>query len=189
VTWHRGFRVGAALATRLTSRIQQLDLPGPWDDGTLHLRSRLAGVRPDADPREGARAWVRTDARTGEAVFVAVYATHERGGERYSNVAVPLPWSNLSTVLHVDAFDGTAAGSGVELTTRAPGDPGLYLVTPAGAVSLPLAQRFRVWPADAPGAPADPTSGEAVAVATHEMWVFDRQFLTIRYGVVRETVV
>ncbi len=144
-----------------------MNLPGPGESGVRDLDSRFARVDPDADPRPGARAWVRTradrEARGGDAasrlepadrtaVFVAVYAHHERDSgdserdraTRYVNVAVPLPWSNLSTVLRPEN-----RGDGLELTTLdAAGDEGLYLATPLGSVALPLDQRFRVRPAD-----------------------------------------
>ncbi|QLC33195.1 hypothetical protein EFA46_002880 [Halarchaeum sp. CBA1220] len=147
VTWHRGFRLGAALAARVTSAVEQLNLPGPFERSTVALTSRFADVRADADPREDVRAWVRTDRETGEAVFVALYGSYERDGERYVTVAVPLPWANLSTVLRLDHHDGDDAdATGVALTTLSGDDPGLYLVTPLGALALPLEQRFTVRP-------------------------------------------
>jgi hypothetical protein len=181
VRWHRGFRVGAALAARLTSRIEQLNLPGPWQSSGGILTSELIAIDPADDPRDGARAWIRTD-NSGTAVFVAIYASHVRDEIRYVNIAVPLPWSNLSTVLHVrtlDAADGNERGNGhrsengnagIELTTETEtGDEGLYLRTPFGALSLPMDQRFRVFP-----------DGDGIR-AEHEMWVFGRQFLTLEY--------
>ncbi|ODR81076.1 hypothetical protein BG842_01855 [Haladaptatus sp. W1] len=174
VHWHRGFRVGAALAARLTSRIEQLNLPGPWQSSGGPLTSELVAIDPDEDPRDGARAWIRTDG-TGTAVFVAIYASHVRDGIRYVNIAVPLPWSNLSTVLHVRTLDGSVGdedgeGTGIELTTRSEtGDEGLYLRTPLGPVALPMEQRFRVAP-----------EGDGIH-AEHAMWVFGRRFLTIEY--------
>lgn len=210
VAWWPGFRTGAALAARLTSRIEQLNLPGPGERGhrqtadapflasadapfsasadARRMASEFRAVESAADPREGARLWTRIDPATGEAVFVAVYAAHERDGVRYVNIAAPLPWSNLSTVLRVDPLDAGDGRTGVELTTfEGDGDAGLYLVTPVGAFPLPLDQRFRVSPADAPGA-TDVPDGEDDArgdsetvVATHEMWLYGRQFLTIRY--------
>ena len=179
VRWHRGFRLGAALATHATRRLGQLALPAPGDAGVRRLRSEFVGLATDADPRDDARAWTRTDPETGEAVFVALYAHHERGGVRYVNIAVPLPGANLSTVLR----PRTLPEGGLELTTDAPGDPGLYLVTPLGAFALPMAQRFRVWPAGTRGAPAAPV--DADLVATHEMWLLGRQFLTVTYGIGR----
>jgi hypothetical protein len=191
VRWHRPFRVGAALAARLTSRIEQLNLPGPGESGVERLESRFTPVAPGVDPREGARAWVRTR-EDGTAVFVAIYAHHDCDGVRYVNIAVPLLGGNLSTVLRPENL----ADGGLELTTLHGGaerDEGLYLATPLGAVELPLDQRFRVRPADGLRADsssadaanvdssADAFDGDASVVATHEMWAFGRQFLTIRY--------
>lgn len=182
VGWHRPFRSGAALAARLTSRLEQLNLPGPGESGVERLESRFEPVAADPDPRADARAWVRTR-EEGTAVFVAIYAHHDREEIRYVNIAVPLPRGNLSTVLRPENL----ADGGLELTTldgEAEGDEGLYLATPVGSVALPLDQRFRVWPADSsdPSAPTDLSRGRATVVATHEMWLFGRQFLIIRYA-------
>lgn len=129
----------------------------------------------------GFRAWIRTDPSTGDAVFVAIYALYRKGNVTYENIAVPLPWSNLSTILHVDAL-GAGSHPGIELTTEPntdTGDEGLYLVTPLGAIGLPLDQTFRVWAADMPDAPPDITGGNATIIATHEMWIWGRKFLTM----------
>ncbi len=178
VHWHRGFRVGAAIAARFTSRIEQLNLPGPWQSSGGTLKSELVAIDSDDDPRDGARAWIRTD-ESGTAVFVAIYASHVQDGVRYVNIAVPLPWSNLSTVLHIRTVregDGETAsiklteGTNLELTTMTDtGDEGLYFVTPWGSFALPMDQRFVVSP-----------DGDGI-VARHEMWLFGRQFLTIEY--------
>ncbi|ESP87677.1 hypothetical protein [Candidatus Halobonum tyrrellensis] len=199
--WHAPFRSGAALVSPLTSFLGQLNLPGRGGGG--RLRSRFAAVTADADPREGARAWVRTRP-DGTAVFVAAYAHHESGGERFVNVAVPLPGGNLSTVLRVDHLDadgdasdaerGETGGTGVRLHTDGD-DPGLYLVTPLGAFALPVDQAFRVWPAGATGAYSvdapdvsrlsDAAAGtDAGVVADHRMWLFGRRFLTVTYRAV-----
>ena len=201
--WHRPFRFGAALASRLTSRLEQLNLPGPREGAVRELRSRFAAVDPAADPRAGARAWVRTRP-DGRAVFVALYAHHDREGTRYVNIAVPLPSANLSTVLRPELLEfDDSDGAGLELTTlgeegdggEGDGDEGLFLQTPLGALALPLDQRFRVRPAGAsgPDAPAGVGFAERDArepgleapfgiVATHEMWLFGRQFLTVEYA-------
>ncbi len=170
VRWHRGFRLGAALAARLTSRIEQLNLPGPWESATGTLTSRIVAIDADDDPRDGARAWIRTD-ESGTAVFVAIYASHLRNGSRYVNIAAPLPWSNLSTVLSVRPLDRGDGPAGIELTTKtATSDEGLYFVTLLGAIALPLQQTFRVWVDDEDG-----------IRARHEMWVFGTRFLTVDY--------
>jgi hypothetical protein len=189
VRWHHGFRLGAAFAAPVTSRIEQLNLPGPGGD-PFELESRIVTLPSDADPREGARLWIRTRPdRRGRhtddaAVFVAAYARHERDGETYTNIAVPLPGGNLSTVLRPELLP-TDAGTGVVFTTEAPGDPGLYLVTPLGPFRLPMGQRFRVYPAasEAPAPPETPWTPDIVA--THEMWLTGAQFLTITYAIRR----
>lgn len=188
VRWAPGFRLGAAFASRLTARIEQLNLPGPRESTPRRLASRFVSVLPDADPREGVRAWVRTDAESGAAVFVALYGAHEVDGERLVNIAAPLPGASLGTVLRPEhlSLDDPAGRTGLELTTFHPGDPGLYLTVPPLSVALPLAQRFRVWPADAPTAPAPPSDDRDFdLVATHEMWVLGRRFLTVTYGIER----
>ncbi|MFD1527681.1 hypothetical protein ACFR9S_15475, partial [Halolamina salina] len=42
--WHRPFRTGAAVASRLTSRIEQLNLPGPGDESWHRLESQFLDV-------------------------------------------------------------------------------------------------------------------------------------------------
>lgn len=190
VRWHRPFRLGAALAAPVTSAVQQLNLPGPFDASRLEMRSRFVDVVDESDPREDVRAWVRTTPG-GEAVFVAFYGSHVSDGERFVNVGVPLPGWNLATVLRLEHVDGTAAGTGVVATSRGHGDPGLYAVVPGvGAFALPVRQRFRVWPGDDPDAPEAPVPDGVDApavVATHEMWLLGRQFLTVTYGAARST--
>lgn len=185
--WHRPFRAGAALAAPLTSYLAQLNLQGPREDGWRWLASEFVALAPERDPRDGARAWIRTT-EDGEAVFVALYGSHVSDGERLVNIAAPLPGGNLSTALRIAHLDA-GAETGVELTTFGPDDPGLYWVTPPLAFALPLDQRFRVWPAahgwgNAPGVPSDPTGGDAVALATQEMWCLGSKFLTVEYAIV-----
>ncbi|WP_418281478.1 hypothetical protein [Halorubrum sp. DTA98] len=201
VRWGRGFRLGARLASRLTSRIEQLNLPGT-DVGWRRLHSRFVAVDLPDDTRDGVRGWVRT-ADCGDCVFLALYGTYEHDpdevdrGERFVNVAVPLPGCTLSTVLRprnvarpdrgpfgrlakrfgrgVGSEDVT--GGGIEWTTAGGGHPGLYLRFPWVAFRLPVSQRFRVLPAG----PDD--SGQLHA--THEMWLFGIRFLRIDYRMER----
>lgn len=187
VEWHRPFRTGAAFASHATSRVEQLNLPPPGSNRARELESRFVPLDPDADPRDGARAWVRTDAESGEAVFVALYAHHEGAAgsqttQRFVNIAAPLPGCNLSTILRLDSFDTDADGAGLRLTTRAPGDPGLYLVRDGTGFVLPMHQRFVVWPADATGAPTVPGDDTELA-AIHEMCLLGSTFLTVSYGI------
>ena len=195
VRWHRPFRTGAALAGLMTSRIEQLNLPGPGDESWHRLASRFlcidepGAVTADAAnaasatdaAREDVRAWIRTDPETDEAVFVALYATHHRDGDGYVNISVPIPGGGVDTVLrpaNLDRGGDRDAGTGIRLTTEGVGDPGLYLRTPAGSFAVPGGQQFEVWPAG--------EEGEAGRLrATHEMWLFGRTFLTVEYEIER----
>lgn len=186
--WHRPFRTGAALASRLTSRIEQLNLPGPGDESWHRLESRFLdanepgsvsiGDDPAEPAREDVRAWVRTDPETGDAVFVALYATHHRDGDGFVNISVPVPGGGVDTVLRPENL--AIAGddrTGIRLSTEAAGDPGLFLRTPLGAVEAPGGQTFEVWPAE--------SGDDADLHATHEMWLFGRTFLTVEYEIER----
>ncbi|WP_430504328.1 hypothetical protein [Haloparvum sp. PAK95] len=185
VTWSFGFRFGAALAGRFTSRIEQLNLPN-WGSGWRPLDSRFVAVDVPGDPRKEVRGWVRTTTERGdaagagdgpddadrEAVFVALYGAYEADEERLVNIAVPLPGGNLSTVLRARNVD-----DGIEWTTEGGGDPGLYLVTPLGPFRLPMSQRFVVWNSS--------SAAEPDLRARHEMAVFGLRFLTVEYRMER----
>ncbi|MFW5939008.1 MAG: hypothetical protein ACOCSD_08640 [Halolamina sp.] len=186
--WHRPFRLGAALASRGTSRIEQLNLPPPEDESWHRLESRLLHVEePGAvaindgsavPAREDVRAWVRTDPDTGAAVFVALYATHHRDGEGFVNIAVPIPWGGVDTVLRPENLErDDGGGTAIRLTTEGEGDPGLYLRTPVGPLAVPGGQRFDVWAVDGEDEPR--------LRATHEMWLLGRTFLTVEYEIRR----
>ncbi|NHX37117.1 MULTISPECIES: hypothetical protein [Halolamina] len=187
--WHRPFRTGAALASLLTGRIEQLNLPGPGDESWHRLESRFLDVEepgavavgddPTEPAREDVRAWVRTDPETGEAVFVALYATHHRDGEGFVNISVPIPGGGVDTVLRPENLEPDAERedrTGIRLATDAVGDPGLYLRTPVGAFAVPGGQRFEVWP---------PVDDDEPLRATHEMWLLGRPFLTVEYEIER----
>ena len=192
--WHRPFRWGAGLAMAVTRRVEQLNLP---TDGAVHEMVGRCPRLAAGDPRQTPRFWIRTDPGTGEGVFVATYGVHERDGTAYMNIGLPLPGANLSAVLvpanvgsglELSSVPGRGGGSpGTGAGADRQGDAGLYLVVPRlGPVRLPVYERFRVWPADDPEAPAPPDDGAYGLTATHEMWLLGRRFLTIAYGISRD---
>ncbi len=211
-TWHRGFRVVARLASRVTACVGQLHLPPPGAAGPWRATGQIVALDAAADGRAAPRGWVRTYARdgsgdsatvAGDAIFVSAYAAHERDGERFLNVALPLPWATLSAVLRFETPD---AGDGLALTSaaRGPGDePGLYLTTRLGTVRLPMHERFQVEPVGGEGAAVIPddvadalldhldATAEGLPddapplVARHRMWLLGRPFLTVEYAIRR----
>lgn len=181
VQYHTGFRIGARLGSWVTARIEQLNLPTP-DAPTKRTDSQIVDIEDDADGRAGTRAWIRTDTETGNAVFVAAYATHEHKGETYMNIGLPLPQCNLSAILWIDSLDIDAEGQGIRLSSQRrnePGDEGIYLQTPVGPVRLPMHEDFRVWPVKSEA------RSEVDLEAEHELWLFGQQFLTITYTIER----
>tara|TARA_B110000116_G_C16793309_1_gene565080 strand:+ start:2609 stop:3430 length:822 start_codon:yes stop_codon:yes gene_type:complete len=175
INWHHPFKIAAYIFSHFTSYIQQLNLPGI--SGTKSkLISQFFSIPLSIDPREGSRAWIRTN-QNKEAVFVAFYATHKTHEIPYVNIAVPLPFSNLSTVLSIKN-----CGDGLELSTKNRlGDEGLYLVTRFFSIRLPLSQTFLTFPVLPIGESKKQIS------ATHTMWVFGIKFLTLHYTAYRTT--
>lgn len=181
-TWHFPYSLGARAASRWTSRIEQLNLPGPGGD-SKRVSNELFALTESAastDPRDDPRVWIRTDTDTGEGVFVAIYASHVEDDERFVNIAVPLPSTNLATVLRIEHH-----GDGVALTTDCP-DGGLYLHTSVGAFRLPASQHFHVSPAQDADAPAhNGDRSEADVLADQCIYVLGLPLVTVRYTATR----
>ena len=177
-TWHRPYSLGARLASWWTRRIEQLNLPGPDGDPKRVSSELFALTEPaaTADPRDAPRLWVRTDDDTDEGVFVAIYASYVEDGERFVNIAVPLPDASLATVLRLEHY-----GEGVALTTDCP-NGGLYLHTAAGAFKLPASQRFRVAPVHEPAAPTKDSPIETDILADQRIRLFGLPLVTVRYA-------
>lgn len=180
-TWGFPYSLGARLASRWTDRVEQLNLPGP-DGESKRVSSELFALAEPAastDPRDAPRLWVRTDDDTGEGVFVAIYASYSDGAERLVNITVPLPGTNLATVLRMEHY-----GEGVALTTDCP-HGGLYLHTNVGAFKLPASQRFRVSPTrDSTAFARDSIRDEAV-VADQRISLLGVPLVTVRYTATR----
>jgi hypothetical protein len=176
--WQPGFSAAGLIWKRLARSMGQLDLPWASRPVAQPMTSRIVPLREDVDGRPGARGWVRTyrgpEGGEGAPIYVAAYGTHEEGGRRYMNIAFPLPWGNLTSVLRLDAL---GRDGGVRLTTLRPardrvvaqpardargdvrdrrhpgpeeagvrdGDQGVYLVTALGAVRLPMDETIEVW--------------------------------------------
>ena len=180
-SWDPGFGLGARLYDRVGSRVEQMNFPVA-DHDSARLRSRIVPVDDAADGREGVRAWVRTYAETGTAIYVACYATHRHDGTPYMNIAFPLPWTNLTSILEVG--DAAGRGGGILLSTLGAGDAGVYLRTPLGPLRTPVTETIHVWAADERAAFPDgfEPSG-ADAYARHEVFLFGRRFLSLDYRI------
>lgn len=173
--WRFPFRIAGRLWHAFGRAVGQLMLPVQGEGAAMP--SRIVAVEADADGRPGVRGWVRQLGEGGPPVYVAAYATHrDPAGQVYMNIAFPLPWSNMTSVLRID-HDPERPG-GVSLTSCAigqddAGDQGVYLATALGAVRLPFNETIWVW-------------CEAGRVrARHVLWAAGLPALELEYAIAR----
>lgn len=100
------------------------------------------------------------------------------------NIAFPLPWSNMTSILRMEAAPG-----GLALTTLprtdGHGDEGVYLVTRFLPIRLPFNETITVWHEEAPAnVPAGAEQG--CVLARHDMWCCGLRFLTLDYELILE---
>jgi hypothetical protein len=174
--WQRGFHWGGRLFRAFARRVGQLNLPmAPERPETI--ASRIVSLDDTRDGRPGVRGWVRTYRETGEAVYVAAYAQHQHADVPYMNIAFPLPWSNMSSLLRIRNLEEPERPGGLVLSTRledgSAGDEGVYLATALCPIRLPLNETIHVW--------YDEREGEVQA--THDMWLFGLRYLRLNYTV------
>jgi YndJ-like protein len=150
--WHPPFRTfGRVFVWLARHLVGQLVLP-TRPDGDDRVSTRLFAVRDASDGRTDVRGYVRAhgEGEGARANFVAAYSTHLAPRARLLSASCPLPFCALVGVLRFE--DGERPGS-LFLTSRprageGPGDEGLFLATPFGAVRLPMNERIDVWVAD-----------------------------------------
>jgi hypothetical protein len=105
------------------------------------------------------------------------------------NIAFPLPWSNLASILRADPIE---RGRGLVLTTvNPPGEPGdagvwwvLQLAGRSWRVRLPLRETIHVWTPDMASAPRDLVArapAGTTSLARHQLWLFGIHYLTLDY--------
>ena len=186
--WGIGFRFLARIFKCFSSRVEQMNFPLHAESAEDLIDSRLLPIHDAVDGRTNVRAWIRTYAKTGKAIYVALYATHSLGTQTYMNIAFPLPGGNLTSILRIQSMAAGEGPSGVLLTTRhlpdCTGDEGIYFVNSLLPIRLPMNETIRVWAVVMPGVPIQPGrpgSETATVVARHDMWLFGTRFLTLDY--------
>ena len=92
---------------------------GNWE--TMH--GSIISVIDEKDGRENVRAWIRKN-EAGESIFVALYSKHTNKNETYMNIALPLPYSNMTGILRLcnDNHDLIITSK----LRKWPGDEGLF---------------------------------------------------------------
>src|SRR5690606_14805012 len=129
-TWSFGFRTFSQLFNRVTGRIGQLHIE-PYRGTTAQQKQQkmcqtLFPIKQSEDGRQSPRAWIRHDEHTKETIFVAIYSEYVHRGERYMNIALPLPWSVMTGILRAenDSNDGLILTS---VRREGSGHAGIYL--------------------------------------------------------------
>jgi hypothetical protein len=187
--WKPGFRLGGRLWGALARRFQQLVLPSDTAVQRHGVKGAIVAIDDAVDGRQQVRGWIRTYADTGRPIYVAAYSSHVTQDMRYMNIAFPLPFSNLTSILRLD--HDSPAGTGLKLTScalpEAPGgDQGVYLANRLLPVRLPLNETIWVWTTEGTP-PTEPPCDEPTVVlrARHEMWLFGVKYLELHYFIER----
>jgi hypothetical protein len=187
--WKPGFRLGGRLWGWFARRVQQLVLPSDVRLQRHGVKGSIVAVDDGADGRERVRGWIRTYESDGSPIYVAAYSSHVAGAMRYMNIAFPLPFSNMTSILRLD--HDVPGGTGLRLTScaleEAPGgDQGVYLANPVLPLRLPLNETIWVWIAEGTPRTEPPCDDPAVVLrARHEMWFFGRKYLELHYFIER----
>ena len=186
--WKPGFHLLSRLYKHISTRVGQMNLPlVPESDGG-RIHSEIVPLDDMRDGRSNVRAWIRTYETSGDAVYVAAYATHRHAGHTYMNIAFPLPGGNLTSILRLYLVDDDGDRSGLALTSlRRPdvvGDEGVYFATRWLTVRLPINETITVWEASSDEAErrfGHPAPENTTVAAQHEMWLFGKAFLALYY--------
>jgi hypothetical protein len=187
--WKPGFRLGGRLWGWFARRLQQLVLPADTHLQRHGVKGSIVAVDDAVDGRERVRGWIRTYESDGSPIYVAAYSSHVAGAMRYMNIAFPLPFSNMTSILRLD--HDAPGGTGLKLTScaqeEAPGgDQGVYLANPLLPLRLPLNETIWVWSAEGTPPTEPPCEDPAVVLrARHEMWLFGRKYLELHYFIAR----
>lgn len=173
-SWKRGFGFLSRVNKLISRKIQQINLPLSHEEKNQAMYSKIIPLDDKKDGREKVRAWVRTG-ENEETIFAAAYSSHSHQNETYMNIALPLPFGNMTGILRLDHVFQEKRDA-LTLTTlprqKDKGDEGIYYHTKWFSIRLPINERFLVW-----------TRTSENLQASHEMWMFGKKFLTIDYEI------
>ena len=170
IKWTRWFRPFAFCYEKISKRIGQIHLGmgGKWEP----MHGFIIGIMDEKDGRENVRAWLRKN-EAGKSIFLALYAMHTYKNDTYMNIALPLPYSNMTGILKL-RNDNNELIITSKLRPNGKGDEGIYLHTRFFTVRLPLAETFII-----------KEGNDRMLTAHHKMWIFGVKFLEIDYEIKR----
>lgn len=169
--WKRGFVLLSRIYKQLSKRVEQLNLPLNSDDAQREMEGIIVPINSLRDGRQKVRAWMRWDKQTKKMIFVAVYSQHTTENKTYMNIALPLPFGNMTGILRLsnDNDDGLILTSLPQKEKI--GDEGIYYFFGKLRMKLPLNEKFHI------------RMHQSEISATHKMWIFGIPFLTIEYQI------
>ncbi|MEK7017133.1 YndJ family protein [Bacillus sp. FSL R9-9410] len=168
IKWNRWFRPVAFCHEKMSKRVGQIHLGmgGKWEA----MQGSIIGVKDARDGRENVRAWLRKN-EEGQTIFVALYSKHAYKNDTYMNIALPLPYSNMTGVLKLCNKSNDLIITS-KLRRNGKGDEGIYLHTRFFTIRLPLAETFII-----------KESKDQILEANHRMWIFGVKFLEVDYEI------
>ncbi|MBQ4817294.1 YndJ family protein [Bacillus pumilus] len=172
VSFHWWIRPIVFLLQSLFKKIGQLYLG--LSRHPYEMKGCLIRFQHPKEERKNVRAWIRHNAK-GEQVFFALYALHHDATSGYMNIALPLPYSQLTAILKPfnEKEDFILKSTCPKGST---GDEGLYLHTPFITMKLPMEESFHMKP-----------ETDQSLTAVHQMKLFSIPFLTIHYQIDSES--
>ena len=116
--WRLWVRPGYLLYRTLLARpLGQASVPMSQREAQHGVRSRIDTITggegaPGAGDTMTVRGWIRSDADTGDPIYVGIYTTYRHEGRGYVSVGFPLPQASFTATLLPQARPG--AGNGRE---------------------------------------------------------------------------
>ncbi|MEH7462953.1 YndJ family protein [Bacillus thuringiensis] len=168
IHWSRWFWPFAFLYEKISRRVQQIHLG--MGNRLERMYGEIVAIKDEKDGRHDVRAWVRKN-ELNETIFVALYSQHEYNDETYMNIALPLPYANMTGILKFRNDKNNLIITS-RLRNSARGDEGIYLHNGFFTIRLPLAETFTIR-----------EKATATLTAHHQMWLFGVKFLEIDYEI------
>ncbi|MCA9888538.1 MAG: YndJ family protein [Anaerolineae bacterium] len=181
--WQPGFHFLARIYKQLSRRIGQMNFPLSPDTYETHISSAIVPLKDELDGRQRVRGWVRTYTKTKQAVYVAAYSSHAYEQCRYMNIAFPLPFGNLTSILRLEALAKHPHSVLLTSYSQRCQDQGVYFASRLLDIRLPINETISVFTSDTiyDGYPSDFPIG--TIIAEHKMWLLGMHCLTLHYSI------
>lgn len=175
--WSPVFKLPARIYKIISNWLEQMNFPLKEETNEQLVESRILPIQDAKDGRNNVRAWVRTYTQSNKAIYAALYSSHVTDGRRYMNIAFPLPFSQMTSVLKLQhgSEDTLVLTSWSNSNITGPGDQGVYVAFNGQAIRMPINETIKVW--------KEPDSPPGRIEAKHDMWLFGMKFLTLDYHI------